>query len=311
MTGADACVFSQVIVSRPLLPPCEVTSSLKRRALASSTSARREHGQVAKGGGDGDGGEPGHPALFHVGSAFPIAKRCLPPRAEWTAPPGNRRAVDLRRVHLSKVSHRSAFRLAPTALLAGSLLLAASHSAGCASQGHSKPGTDGGPDLNLDLDSGGASSGGPVSFGDNCPTGLQSITVSPPTTTVSFTYGQKPPAVTLKASGKFSDGHTMDVTSCAGWMTSPLGTASSGSFNPPGAGQFTVTAGSGTVTGSATVTVKVTGTANPGNVDTSKLDGTPGSGAPTIAYPLDGSLFPFRRAQAVAAASAPARGPPV
>jgi hypothetical protein len=123
--------------------------------------------------------------------------------------------------------------------------------------------------------------------------GLQSITVSPPTTTVSFTYGQKPSPVTLTATGKFSDGHTMDVTSCTGWMTTPLGTASSGSFTPPGAGQFTVTAGSGTVTGSATVTVKVTGTANPGSIDTTKLDGTPGSGSPTIAYPLDGSLFPY------------------
>jgi hypothetical protein len=189
-------------------------------------------------------------------------------------------------VHLLEVSLRPAIRIAPTVLLAASLLEAANHSAGCASEGHSNPVSQG-RELNLNLD------GGPVNFGGDCPSGLQSITVSPAATTVSFTYGKTPQPVALTASGTFAGGHTMDATSCVAWTASPLGMVAAGSFAPPGAGQFTVTAGSGTVSGSATVTAKVTGSANPAGIDTTKLDGTPGSGAPTIAYPLDGALFPY------------------
>jgi hypothetical protein len=143
--------------------------------------------------------------------------------------------------------------------------------------------------INLDLDGGGT-----TSFGGDCPPGVQSISVSPASVSVSFQYGQTPQPVALTATGTLSGGKTMDVTGCAGWTVSPaLGTVSGGSFKPSAAGQFTVSAGSGSVSGSTTVTVKVTGSSNPGNIDTSKLDGTPGSGKPTVAYPLDGSLFPY------------------
>jgi hypothetical protein len=40
--------------------------------------------------------------------------------------------------------------------------------------------------------------------------------------------------------------------------------------------------------------VKVTGSVTVGNVDGTKLDGAPAGGSPTIAYPLDGALFPYQ-----------------
>jgi hypothetical protein len=169
-----------------------------------------------------------------------------------------------------------------------SLAIAAAF-AGCANGSAGGDGAGSGPLLNLALDGGGA-----LSFGGSCPAGLQSISVSPTTTTAEVTYPAQPTAVTLTATGTFAGGKTLDVTGCAAWSTSPsVGTVAGGTFTPAGAGQFAVTAGSGSVSGSATVTVKLTGVINPGNVDTSKLDGTPGSGTPTIAYPLDGALFPY------------------
>jgi hypothetical protein len=133
-----------------------------------------------------------------------------------------------------------------------------------------------------------------------CATGIVSISVSPPTTMAQVTYGasSSSQAQQFKATGTYPDGGTADVTDCVGWNTSDplLATATGGAFTTSYAGQFTVTAtaaGAGSATGSATVTVKLTGTANPGNVDTTTLDGTPSGTAPQIAYPLDGSLFPL------------------
>jgi hypothetical protein len=135
---------------------------------------------------------------------------------------------------------------------------------------------------------------GPTFTGD-CASGLKSIAVTPATATAQVTYPQAPQPVSFKATGTFADGSTMDVTGCAAWTSSApeLATVAGGTFTPSGAGQFTVTATNGSVSASATVTVKLVGAANPGNVDTTKLDGTPAGAAPTIAYPLDGALFPY------------------
>jgi hypothetical protein len=173
-------------------------------------------------------------------------------------------------------------------LVLGAVALAASLG-GCASGRHGgTPDDTGSLDLSLDGGSGAAT------YTSDCPSGLQSITVTPASTTVSVTYPQQPGAITLTATGTFSGGQKMNVTDCVTWSTEPdLGTVINGMFTPPGGGQFTLTAGSGSVSGTATVTVKLTGSVNPSNVDTANLDGTPGSSSPTIAYPIDGALFPY------------------
>jgi hypothetical protein len=170
---------------------------------------------------------------------------------------------------------------------------AAVASGGCAGHGSAGEGSgEGGvrgPTFSSDSD------GGP-SFAGDCPQGLQSITISPPSVTVNVTYPQKPGPVTFTATGTFAGGATMDVTACAAWTAGVPGVASisDGTLTPGGAGWFTVTATNGSVSASATATILLTGTVNPGGVDTTKLDGAlVGGGTPQIAYPLDGSLFPF------------------
>jgi len=130
-----------------------------------------------------------------------------------------------------------------------------------------------------------------------CPSGLVSIKVSPATTTTTITYANPLPTTKqqLTASGTFKDGSTDDVTGCAGWTVSPaIGSVTqTGAFSTGAAGQYTVTATSDGVSGSAVITVKLTGVANPGGITTSLLDATPSGSAPTIAYPIDGALFPY------------------
>jgi hypothetical protein len=137
---------------------------------------------------------------------------------------------------------------------------------------------------------------GMVPMGTCDPT-LKTITITPPTLSTTVTYGATGPSVSQQftASGTLADGTTQDVTECAAWTTSApdLATAPGGSFTTTTAGQYKVTASSGSATGTAVVTVKLTGVANAGNVPTAGLDGTPGTGALPIAYPLDGALFPL------------------
>jgi hypothetical protein len=105
----------------------------------------------------------------------------------------------------------------------------------------------------------------------------------------------------LTAQGTFNGGIEQDVTACAVWTVSPSGPAvAGGAFSATTAGLYTVTAsavaslGSTTViTGTTTITVKLTGAVNANNITTAVLDGTPSGMAPTIVYPLDGSLFPL------------------
>lgn len=176
----------------------------------------------------------------------------------------------------------------------------------CAAPGKSAPssGDDGGSDVGTivftDPD---AATGGRMVVNSDCPDGLESITVTPASTPLTLPYSPTPSAVTttLTATGKFKDGSTSDITACAVLTVSPSGpTVGGGAFSTTTAGYFTVTveavssAGSSTVIGgSATVIVTLTGTANSGGVSTTGLSGTP-SGAPlTVAYPLDGALFPL------------------
>jgi hypothetical protein len=129
-----------------------------------------------------------------------------------------------------------------------------------------------------------------------CDPTLKTITITPPTVTTTVTYGSTPSVQQqFSASGTLADGTTQDVTGCAAWVTSApdLATVMGGAFSTTTAGQYTITASSGSASGTAVVTVKLTGVANPSNVATAGLDGTPSGTAPAIAYPVDGALFPF------------------
>jgi hypothetical protein len=187
------------------------------------------------------------------------------------------------------------------AVLGASLALTAA-AGGCARGLHSSPGGEaedasfaGDAALNLmtgqplDLD-------GSVPQG-TCAPNLVSIKVSPATTSTSVVYAN--PLATTKqqfsASGTYKDGTTADVTQCVGWTVSPAiaSITQMGAFSSGAAGQYTVTATSDQVSGSAVITIKLTGAANPSGITTSLLDATPGGAAPTVAYPLDGALFPY------------------
>ena len=162
---------------------------------------------------------------------------------------------------------------------------------GCAIKGSSAPpgGADNGQTFTPNGDDGGA----PTFMGD-CAGSLQSIRISPASVTAQVTYPETPQPVTFTAEGTLAGGQTMDVTGCVAWNASPgLGSIAGGTFKPAGGGVFTVTATNGSVVATATLAVKVTGVANQGGIDTTKLSGTPGGSAPAIAYPLDGALFPY------------------
>jgi hypothetical protein len=135
--------------------------------------------------------------------------------------------------------------------------------------------------------------------------GLSSIALTPTATTLSLQYPVSSAGATtqLKAEGTFQDGHTADVTASVSWGISPNGIATvggvfgsgAGTFSSQAPGTFTITALSGSVTSNpATVTVTLTGTVVGTGVTQGDLDGTPSGAAPTIAYPLDGALFPYQ-----------------
>jgi hypothetical protein len=170
---------------------------------------------------------------------------------------------------------------------------AATAAFGCANEKSTGPASAGAPGsfvANEDPDA----SAIPAFTGD-CAGNLQSITISPATATAQVTYPQAPSPTTFKATGTFAGGQTMDVTGCVAWSTGVpgLGTISDGMLTPAAAGQYTVTASNGSISGSATLTVMLTGSVTEGSVTSAMLDGTPSGGAPTIAYPLDGALFPY------------------
>jgi hypothetical protein len=148
---------------------------------------------------------------------------------------------------------------------------------------------------------GNGNDGGVTFGGDSGPPpiqGLASIAISPTNTMLTLQYPVTPPGATtqLTAEGTFQDGHTADVTASVSWVSSPsdIAMVRSGAFSSLAPGKFTVTAVAGSVTSnSATVTVTLSGTVVGMGITQGDLDGTPSGGTPTIAYPLDGALFPY------------------
>jgi hypothetical protein len=145
--------------------------------------------------------------------------------------------------------------------------------------------------------------GGNNGFGDsgNSPPpiqGLKSIALSPAMTTLSLTYPVTAPATApLKAEGTYDDGHTADVTTAVGWSVTPPGIASvvNANFTSNEPGTFQVFAFSGSImSNTATVSVTLTGNVIGNGITQGDLDGMPSGTGPTIAYPLDGALFPYQ-----------------
>lgn len=104
--------------------------------------------------------------------------------------------------------------------------------------------------LLLNACGGTGSSGGP---GSGTPVSLSSIVVTPGAASIQAGSGQQ-----FSAVGKFSDGTTKDLTASAQWSSSNISVASvspSGMANGAGSGQTTVTAMSGAIQGSASLTV--------------------------------------------------------
>jgi hypothetical protein len=144
--------------------------------------------------------------------------------------------------------------------------------------------------------------GGGGTTGDSAPppiAGLASIAVTPASTSLTLQYPVTAPGATtqLQAQGTFQDGHTADVTATVSWGVTPFGlaTVNAGAFASQAPGTFSVVAVSGSVTSApATVTVALKGAVVGAGVTQGDLDGTPGGPAPTIVYPLDGALFPYK-----------------
>jgi hypothetical protein len=190
----------------------------------------------------------------------------------------------------------SVSRLVTTALFAAVLAFVGAAS-GCASASGSGftggAGLDGGADVGVGVFGDGAPSGGaPIE-------GLASILLTPPSTSLTLQYPATTQATTqLTAEGSFMTGPMQNVTSQVSYSIDPPGMASvnDGLFASPAPGTFTITASAGSVTSnSVTVTVTLAGTVVGMGVTQADLDGTPGAGgAPTIAYPLDGALFPYQ-----------------
>jgi hypothetical protein len=101
----------------------------------------------------------------------------------------------------------------------------------------------------------------------------------------------------LVAEGTFQDGHTADVSASVAWAVAPSDAAGvqDGTFSTQAPGTFSVTASAGAIaSNTATVTVTLTGAVVGAGVTQGDLDGTPGPGAPSVVYPLDGALFPYQ-----------------
>jgi len=144
-------------------------------------------------------------------------------------------------------------------------------------------------------------SGGSGGTGTAMIPGLSMLVINPPTSTVALgqaaSGGPAPTTVPLTATGTVM-GTPQDVTGQVGWTVSPVGaTVSGGMVTVSAPGTFTVTAQSGTITAQATVTATFMGDVfgtgfNTTNNNKAALDGTPGGGSASIAYPLDHAVFP-------------------
>ncbi|HVY36459.1 MAG TPA: hypothetical protein VHM31_00945 [Polyangia bacterium] len=139
--------------------------------------------------------------------------------------------------------------------------------------------------------------------------GLTGISVSPGNTQLSLSAGSVPGTLSgstsFTATGTFMDGSTQDVTSKVNWSSSPSAglNISGGNTTVSAPGQYTITAFSGNISGSAMLVATFSGNFTCSDFDKSggcaafdtgsegKLDNN-ASGTTTIQYPLDGSLFP-------------------
>ena len=134
-------------------------------------------------------------------------------------------------------------------------------------------------------------------------TTLQSIAIAPSMVMLDGS-GTAAPAQLFTATGTYSDGHSADLTATLGWSLSDsgLGSVAAGQFTgvTTRGGSATLTAGDGTVSGTASIVVKWSstrvsgddGSTAPGNSGT-LFGGTDSpSLAPTLAYPLDGARVP-------------------
>lgn len=131
--------------------------------------------------------------------------------------------------------------------------------------------------------------------------GLQAIAIEPRAATLSLAYASPivPATQAFKATGTFADGTKRDITANLAWRIAdgddaPV-TVSGGSFSAGVPGQFTIVASGGPASANASATVKLTGSVMLPNAPADiapKLDASPSGSTPTIAYPLDGALFP-------------------
>jgi hypothetical protein len=128
--------------------------------------------------------------------------------------------------------------------------------------------------------------------------GLVSLDVSPSSQTVALTQtgGMLTGTATFTATGHLMDGTTRDVTAMVGWP-SPFKSlvVQAGVATVTAPGTYTIMAASGSINGSAQLIASFTGSVTAPGFDPSAqpgLDGTPSGGAVSIAYPLDGAIFP-------------------
>lgn len=129
--------------------------------------------------------------------------------------------------------------------------------------------------------------------------GVVSLQVTPSSASLTLVYGASiaPATQQLTAIATYDDGHTEDVTQSVYWtIDSDAATVSAGLFRGQAAGQFQVKAGGSRASATASITVKLTGEwVDPGvQAARAGLDQAPGGAAPSIAYPLDGALFPAK-----------------
>lgn len=146
--------------------------------------------------------------------------------------------------------------------------------------------------------------------------GLSSLTVSPPTASVNLTGSG--PAGALRAMQGFTatgvvNGASQDVTAQVNWSSDLQGvTIAAGQATVTAPGIYTITARSGSIQGSATLTATYMGDQfDPGfntmNANKMALDGAP-SGSTQLLYPVDKSLFPSNLTPIYAQMMAPGAG---
>jgi hypothetical protein len=125
-----------------------------------------------------------------------------------------------------------------------------------------------------------------------------SLTISPPSAVVDLTAGadgRYTASTGFTASVGLADGSRRDVTGEVAWSIQSPATIAGGQATTGAAGQYTVQATSGGALATATLTARLQGSLyGPGRSsgDDPKLDGAATAPAPSIAYPIDGTLFP-------------------